>query len=456
MQSIAIQTLDTQELPIHFYRKKLKVIEKVDENGVLVRTTEWVVLESKLTISAKQELYNNLPTHYPGDVWNDSKFDFTKYKRLNEDYVDRLVDIFAAGLIKHTILDIKKIKRIYTCANTLEYVIDSSGKAKLYKTNFCHHPGCPLCIRRKAEALHKDLHDSTNAFTKQMDEQGIELRALHLVLSTPNVTSDQLKNEFALLHDGFRELMRLFRSPYKTPDWLHVKDDKGITHHIKQYDDKGDLIYKTIWKPKVSRKTGQIIFDKKHPLKAMMVGEILKKKLDILGYFKKVEITYSHEHNNWNPHVHVLLFVDKAKYDIKNPTGWLYRHEWLDCWKIATGRDDIQNIKIEEIEFSAKSIKEFSKYMTKMSDIMNVENLGEDKCNELIAALLTAIDGERLIAYGGGLAEVRRDSGKSEDLENIDLIGAKDKDLKKAIGKFTADYHPSRARQYLIRKPRPV
>ena len=50
--------------------------------------------------------------------------------------------------------------------------------------------------------------------------------------------------------------------------------------------------------------------------------DVQKVDKNVLGYLRATEVTYSTEHENYHPHLHVLLFV-KSSYFTGNNTNYI-------------------------------------------------------------------------------------------------------------------------------------
>lgn len=101
-----------------------------------------------------------------------------------------------------------------------------------------------------------------------------------------------------------------------------------------------------------------------------------KKTYGAIGTFKRVEITYKRNHDNFkpiiecHPHFHILVVYEKLD-KINNPDFNLYK----DKWKSLTGGSVfVKSFKTKNL---SKSINELTKYITKEDnfDIMNKEEL---------------------------------------------------------------------------------
>ncbi|OTX64096.1 replication protein, partial [Bacillus thuringiensis serovar novosibirsk] len=59
----------------------------------------------------------------------------------------------------------------------------------------------------------------------------------------------------------------------------------------------------------------------------------------IKGYIRKLEMTYNKERDDYNPHFHVLLCVDKNYF--KRKELYIKQKEWLEIWRESTDLPEI-------------------------------------------------------------------------------------------------------------------
>ncbi|HFQ4497205.1 TPA: protein rep, partial [Enterococcus faecium] len=60
-----------------------------------------------------------------------------------------------------------------------------------------------------------------------------------------------------------------------------------------------------------------------------------KVQIAIKGYVRKLEITYNKEREDYNPHFHLILAVNKSYFTDKD--YYIKQSEWLDLWREVTG-----------------------------------------------------------------------------------------------------------------------
>ena len=97
-----------------------------------------------------------------------------------------------------------------------------------------------------------------------------------------------------------------------------------------------------------------------------------KKFQQFKAYFTKLEITYNRKRNDYHPHIHLLVAVEKNYFDKRNK-DYIKQEELLKHWQSAKNdysitQVDIRALKDNNDDKLMKSILEVSKYEAKSSD----------------------------------------------------------------------------------------
>ena len=90
------------------------------------------------------------------------------------------------------------------------------------------------------------------------------------------------------------------------------------------------------------------------------------------AYFTKLEITYNKIRDDYHPHIHLLVAVEKNYFD-KNNSDYIKRDDLLNHWQSAKKdytitQVDVRALKDKDDDKLMKSILELSKYEAKSSD----------------------------------------------------------------------------------------
>ncbi|RMH95205.1 replication protein, partial [Stutzerimonas nitrititolerans] len=63
------------------------------------------------------------------------------------------------------------------------------------------------------------------------------------------------------------------------------------------------------------------------------------------GYVRKLEITYNKERDDYHPHFHVLIAVNKSYFTDKR--YYISQKEWLELWRDVTGISEITQVQVQ-------------------------------------------------------------------------------------------------------------
>lgn len=127
----------------------------------------------------------------------------------------------------------------------------------------------------------------------------------------------------------------------------------------------------------------------------------------IKGYVRKLEVTYSKDRNDYNPHFHLILAVNKSYFTSRT---YISHSEWLDIWRDVTGKtgvsesgtDEITQLHVQKIKGykQEKAIQEVAKYSAKDFDM--TEN------QDVFDTFYFALKGRQLITFNGVFKEYRK------------------------------------------------
>lgn len=133
----------------------------------------------------------------------------------------------------------------------------------------------------------------------------------------------------------------------------------------------------------------------------------------VKGYVRKLEITYNEKRDDYHPHFHVLIVVNKSYFtDVK---AYLNQKEWLRLWREATGISEITQVDVRRVkEQNSNELYEMAKYTGKDSDYLSNE--------KVFKVFYESLKGKRAFAYGGLFKEVRKKlkNGDLDYLKEVD------------------------------------
>ncbi|UEX91213.1 protein rep [Staphylococcus ratti] len=192
------------------------------------------------------------------------------------------------------------------------------------------------------------------------------------------------------------------------------KDALGLSlmmQDIKNHYDKR-YIFLTLTTPNV--KSEQLVDEIKNYNKSF--DRLFKRnvvKQVVKGYVRKLEVTYNAYRDDYHPHFHVLIAVNKSYFTDKD--YYLSQKEWLRLWRDVTGQSEITQVDVRRVkEQDNKQLYEMAKYTGKDSDYLANDNVFKTYYN--------ALKGKRVFAYGGLFKDTRKrlKNGDLDYLKEID------------------------------------
>ncbi|MDT3097196.1 protein rep [Staphylococcus aureus] len=192
------------------------------------------------------------------------------------------------------------------------------------------------------------------------------------------------------------------------------KDALGLSlimQYIKQQERK-EFIFLTFTTPNVQNE--QLEDEIKHYNKSFKkMVERKKVKSTIKGYVRKLEITYNKKRDDYNPHFHVLIAVNKSYFTDKR--YYISQQEWLDLWRDVTGISEITQVQVQKIrQNNNKELYEMAKYSGKDSDYLINQKVFD--------AFYKSLKGKQVLVYSGLFKEARKllKNGDLDYLKEID------------------------------------
>lgn len=148
----------------------------------------------------------------------------------------------------------------------------------------------------------------------------------------------------------------------------------------------------------------------------------------VKGYIRKLEMTYNKERDDYNPHFHVLLVVDKNYF--KRKELYIKQAEWLSMWREVTDLPEITQVHIQKVELirEGNAVAEVAKYSAKDYEMASSQ--------EVFDVFYEGLKGRQLIVYGGLCKEY------AKKYENGELDKYKTKDINEYYYKLLAKWNP--------------
>lgn len=190
------------------------------------------------------------------------------------------------------------------------------------------------------------------------------------------------------------------------------KDALGLSlmmQYIKQQEKK-EFIFLTLTTPNVMSDELENEIKRynnsfRKLIKRKKVGSVIK------GYVRKLEITYNKKRDDYNPHFHVLIAVNKSYFTDKR--YYISQQEWLDLWRDVTGISEITQVqKIRQN--NNKELYEMAKYSGKDSDYLINQKVFD--------AFYKSLKGKQVLVYSGLFKEAKKKlkNGDLDYLKEID------------------------------------
>src|SRR5699024_8681665 len=158
--------------------------------------------------------------------------------------------------------------------------------------------------------------------------------------------------------------------------------------YIKQ-EEKKEFIFLTLTAPNVpADELNNEIDHYNQSFQRLMQRQEVKKI--VKGYARKLEITYNEKRDDYHPHFHVLIAVNKSYFT--QTTQYINRDRWLKLWQESTKNNTITQVDVRKVQNSRDNrVFEIAKYSAKDSDYLISQDVFE--------VFYNALKGKRLIVY---------------------------------------------------------
>ena len=131
------------------------------------------------------------------------------------------------------------------------------------------------------------------------------------------------------------------------------------------------------------------------------------------GYVRKLEITYNKERDDYNPHFHVLIAVNRSYF--KDTKSYISQKEWLNLWRDVTDMPEITQVQVQKIrQNNNKELYEMAKYSGKDSDYLINQKVFD--------AFYKSLKGKQVLVYSGLFKDAKKKlkNGDLDYLKEID------------------------------------
>lgn len=192
--------------------------------------------------------------------------------------------------------------------------------------------------------------------------------------------------------------------------WRKARKDSfkiGTLLEVMRLVEKKEFIFLTLTTPNIkSDKVNDMIDLFNHSCQKLFQRK--KVKGAVKGYIRKLEMTYNEERDDFNPHFHLILAVNKSYF--KKPEQYIPHAEWLDIWRDVTGIEEITQVDVRKVNMMRGSaVEEVAKYSAKDTDMLQNESVFD--------TFYRALKGKRLLVYSGIFKEYNQkfENGELEE-----------------------------------------
>ena len=175
--------------------------------------------------------------------------------------------------------------------------------------------------------------------------------------------------------------------------WRQTKKDALKISIVMEYIKKEldlDFIFLTLTAPNVNAENLNDEI-KKYNKSFKKLSERKEFKKISKGYARKLEITYNQERDDYHPHFHVIVVVNKSYFKSKD---YLSKKKFLKLWQECMNDNSITQVDVKKIDTTdKKAISEIAKYGAKDSDYLYSQDVFD--------TFYKALKGKQLITYSG-------------------------------------------------------
>lgn len=191
--------------------------------------------------------------------------------------------------------------------------------------------------------------------------------------------------------------------------WKKARKDALALSVMMQYlkeEEQKEFVFLTLTAPNVkAAELEDEINHYNHSFKKLMERQEVKRI--VKGYVRKLEVTYNEQRDDYHPHFHVLLAVNKSYFT--QTTQYINRDRWLELWQQVTKNSLITQVDVRKVSNSKDDkVFEVAKYSAKDSEYLVNQ--------EVFNTFYKALKGKRILSYSGLFKEAMT-KFKAGDLE---------------------------------------
>ena len=125
------------------------------------------------------------------------------------------------------------------------------------------------------------------------------------------------------------------------------------------------------------------------------------------GFIRKLEVTYNEERNDYHPHFHLVVAVNKSYFKSRD---YMSKRRLLELWQRATRNPAITQVDIKPVKMgSIKEVMEIATYSAKQSELYSSK--------EVFDGFYEGLYRKKLIVYNG----IFKDYRKLQETKQLEL-----------------------------------
>ena len=131
------------------------------------------------------------------------------------------------------------------------------------------------------------------------------------------------------------------------------------------------------------------------------------------GFIRKLEVTYNEERNDYHPHFHLVVAVNKSYFKSRD---YMSKRRLLELWQRATRNPAITQVDIKPCRMdTVKQIMELATYSAKQGDLYSSK--------EVFDGFYEGLFRKKLLVYNGIFKEYKKkiDTGEVDPAQVIEL-----------------------------------
>lgn len=136
----------------------------------------------------------------------------------------------------------------------------------------------------------------------------------------------------------------------------------------------------------------------------------------VKGFYRGCEVTHNLDTDDYHPHLHVILAVNKSYFSGKT---YISQDKWVELWQRALQVNYKPVVDVRKCNGDVKSVAEVCKYMVKPEGILNFDDW--DMTVDTVRTLDKALENRRFVGMGGILKEIHKQL-HLDDIEEGDFV----------------------------------